>query len=73
MSGELPFMKPINDILFKKVTGQKVNFVQDNQSTSSLGVLRGMHYQVGTMAQAKASKSYRRKNFRCRCRYEKRI
>ena len=47
------FHETFNDILFKKVSGQKVNFVQDNQSTSSFGVLRGLHYQVGEMAQAK--------------------
>jgi dTDP-4-dehydrorhamnose 3,5-epimerase len=47
------FHETFNDILFKKVSGQKVNFVQDNQSTSSFGALRGMHYQVGKMAQAK--------------------
>ena len=29
------------------------HFVQDNQSTSNFGVLRGLHYQVGEMAQAK--------------------
>ncbi|MFN0034560.1 MAG: dTDP-4-dehydrorhamnose 3,5-epimerase [Saprospiraceae bacterium] len=28
-------------------------FVQDNQSRSTRGVLRGLHYQVGEMAQAK--------------------
>lgn len=28
-------------------------FVQDNQSRSSFGVLRGLHYQVGDAAQAK--------------------
>jgi dTDP-4-dehydrorhamnose 3,5-epimerase len=28
-------------------------FVQDNQSRSSFGVLRGLHYQVGAFAQAK--------------------
>ena len=28
-------------------------FVQDNQSRSSRGVLRGLHYQIGTHAQAK--------------------
>ena len=39
--------------MFKKVTGLDVNFVQDNQSTSRLGVIRGLHYQAGTMAQAK--------------------
>ena len=47
------FYETYNEILFEKVTGKKVNFVQDNQSTSSYGVLRGLHYQVGEMAQAK--------------------
>ncbi len=31
----------------------KVNFVQDNESKSSYGVLRGLHYQKGEFAQAK--------------------
>ena len=47
------FYETFNEVLFEKVSGQKVNFVQDNQSTSRFGVLRGMHYQVGKMAQAK--------------------
>ena len=47
------FCETYNEVLFEKVTGQNVNFVQDNQSTSTLGVLRGLHYQVGEMAQAK--------------------
>jgi len=47
------FYETYNQVLFEKVTGQNVNFVQDNQSTSTLGVLRGLHYQVGEMAQAK--------------------
>lgn len=29
------------------------NFVQDNEARSSYGVLRGLHYQTGTRAQAK--------------------
>ena len=29
------------------------NFVQDNQARSTIGVLRGLHYQTGEMAQAK--------------------
>lgn len=33
--------------------GIHANFVQDNQSRSSFGVLRGLHYQVGEYAQAK--------------------
>ena len=31
----------------------KVNFIQDNESKSSYGVLRGLHYQKGEFAQAK--------------------
>lgn len=31
----------------------KVNFIQDNESKSSYGVLRGLHYQRGDKAQAK--------------------
>ncbi|MBK8555642.1 MAG: dTDP-4-dehydrorhamnose 3,5-epimerase [Lewinellaceae bacterium] len=33
--------------------GVYTDFVQDNQSRSSAGVLRGLHYQTGDMAQAK--------------------
>jgi len=33
--------------------GLQTNFVQDNQARSTRGVLRGLHYQVGEMAQAK--------------------
>lgn len=31
----------------------RVNFVQDNESKSSKGVLRGLHYQKGSASQAK--------------------
>lgn len=31
----------------------EVNFIQDNESKSSFGVLRGLHYQKGELAQAK--------------------
>ena len=47
------FYETYNEVLFEKVTGQKVNFVQDNQSTSAYGVIRGLHYQAGEMAQTK--------------------
>lgn len=33
--------------------GLHVDFVQDNQARSTRGVLRGLHYQTGDMAQAK--------------------
>ncbi|MCF6308201.1 MAG: dTDP-4-dehydrorhamnose 3,5-epimerase [Flavobacteriaceae bacterium] len=47
------FYETYNQNIFKKVTGLEIDFVQDNQSTSTLGVLRGLHFQVGEMAQAK--------------------
>jgi len=31
----------------------KVDFIQDNESKSSYGVLRGLHYQIGDFSQAK--------------------
>ena len=33
--------------------GYKINFVQDNESKSSFGVLRGLHYQLSPKAQTK--------------------
>ncbi|WP_333599015.1 dTDP-4-dehydrorhamnose 3,5-epimerase [Flavobacterium sp.] len=47
------FMESFNEKTFQIGTGQKVHFVQDNQSYSSKGVLRGLHYQTGAHAQAK--------------------
>ena len=38
---------------FNEALGQEVNFVQDNESFSSKGVLRGLHFQKGAFAQAK--------------------
>src|SRR5690606_13306337 len=38
---------------FCKAIGMEVNFVQDNQSQSRKGVLRGLHFQKGADAQAK--------------------
>jgi dTDP-4-dehydrorhamnose 3,5-epimerase len=37
---------------FDKQIG-KIDFIQDNESKSSFGVLRGLHYQEGETAQAK--------------------
>lgn len=47
------FMESFNEKTFQKGVGQEVHFVQDNQSYSSKGVLRGLHYQTGVHAQAK--------------------
>lgn len=47
------FMESFNERTFENGIGQNVRFVQDNQSFSSKGVLRGLHYQCGEHAQAK--------------------
>jgi dTDP-4-dehydrorhamnose 3,5-epimerase len=47
------FMESFNENTFQKGVGQSVHFVQDNQSFSTKGVLRGLHYQTGVHAQAK--------------------
>ena len=47
------FMESFNEKTFQNGVGQEVHFVQDNQSFSTKGVLRGLHYQTGTYAQAK--------------------
>ncbi|MBU3820646.1 dTDP-4-dehydrorhamnose 3,5-epimerase [Flavobacteriaceae bacterium XHP0103] len=47
------FFESFNQNTFNKATSQNVNFVQDNESFSSKGVLRGLHYQTGEYAQAK--------------------
>lgn len=47
------FMESFNEKTFQEGIGQKVHFVQDNQSFSSRGVLRGLHYQTGNHGQAK--------------------
>jgi len=47
------FSETYNHYLFNEITGLTVNFVQENESYSSKGVLRGLHYQIGDQAQAK--------------------
>lgn len=47
------FFESFNQNTFNKLIGQNVNFIQDNESFSSKGVLRGLHYQTGASAQAK--------------------
>jgi len=46
------FMESYNQKNINKLLGN-VNFVQDNESESSLGVLRGLHFQKPPYAQAK--------------------
>ena len=40
------FFESFNQKNFNKATGLGVNFVQDNHSRSTKGVLRGLHYQI---------------------------
>ena len=47
------FFESFNKKDFEQQTGMVTNFVQDNQSKSSKGVLRGLHFQTGEFAQAK--------------------
>jgi dTDP-4-dehydrorhamnose 3,5-epimerase len=47
------FFESFNRSTFLEKTGVAIDFVQDNQSNSSRGVLRGLHYQNGEFAQAK--------------------
>lgn len=47
------FMETWREEDFNKAIGAEVHFVQDNQSMSSRGVLRGLHFQKGDASQAK--------------------
>jgi len=47
------FFESFNHKSFCEAIGQEVTFVQDNQSFSKRGVLRGLHFQKGEHAQAK--------------------
>ena len=47
------FFETFNSEVFNEVTGTDTAFVQDNESYSTKGVLRGLHYQTGEHAQAK--------------------
>ena len=40
------FYESFNQKAFNQATGLNLNFVQDNHSRSSKGVLRGLHYQI---------------------------
>ena len=47
------FFESFNRKTFFDQTGLDLNFVQDNQSRSQKGVLRGLHFQHGEYSQAK--------------------
>ena len=47
------FFESFNQNTFNRLIGKNINFIQDNESFSSKGVLRGLHFQKGEDAQAK--------------------
>ena len=47
------FYESWNKKIFDTQTNSKTNFVQDNHSSSSKGVLRGLHYQINPSPQGK--------------------
>lgn len=47
------FLESFNQEDFNRITGNATVFIQDNESGSAKGVLRGLHLQVGEQAQAK--------------------
>jgi dTDP-4-dehydrorhamnose 3,5-epimerase len=47
------FVETFRQDLFEEAIGYKVDFLQDNESKSSKGVLRGLHYQLPPFTQAK--------------------
>ena len=47
------FVETFRQDLFAEAVGYQVNFVQDNESKSTKGVLRGLHYQIPPFGQSK--------------------
>jgi len=47
------FAETFRQDLLEDAVGYKVNFIQDNESKSSKGTLRGLHYQITSFAQTK--------------------
>ena len=47
------FVETFREDSLQEFLGYKINFCQDNESKSSRGVLRGLHYQLAPAAQTK--------------------
>jgi len=47
------FVETFREDRLSEFLGYKINFCQDNESKSSKGVLRGLHYQLAPFAQTK--------------------
>ena len=50
------FIETFRQDLFEEAVGYQVNFIQDNESESTKGVLRGLHYQLPPYTQAKLAR-----------------
>ncbi|HIE77632.1 MAG TPA: dTDP-4-dehydrorhamnose 3,5-epimerase, partial [Candidatus Thioglobus sp.] len=47
------FVETFRQDELEQAIGRKINFIQDNESKSSKGVLRGLHFQIPPFAQSK--------------------
>ena len=47
------FYETFRKDLLENIIGYSINFCQDNESKSTKGVIRGLHYQIGSYSQAK--------------------
>ena len=47
------FIETFRQDFLEEAIGYRVNFIQDNESKSTKGVLRGLHYQLPPYTQAK--------------------
>jgi len=47
------FVESFRQDKFEEAIGHKVNFIQDNESKSTKGVLRGLHFQLPPASQSK--------------------
>jgi dTDP-4-dehydrorhamnose 3,5-epimerase len=47
------FVESYNMKVLEELVGKKISFVQDNESKSVYGVLRGLHYQLSPYSQTK--------------------
>ena len=50
------FAETFREDFFKNTLGIDINFIQDNESKSTKGVLRGLHYQIPPFGQSKLLK-----------------
>ena len=47
------FYETFRKDFLENIIGYSINFCQDNESKSSKGVIRGLHYQIGSYSQSK--------------------